>query len=268
MLDLDFLPFGIFAIIDIVLVAVLMYLLYKLVKGSIAFNIFLGFLSLYLFSLLVELLNMQLLSTIFKQFMGIGVLALLIVFQQEIRRFLLLVGKNSPLFNNPQSLKNILLFNWKRHEPLELNIDAIIEACKRLSRDQVGALIVIARTSELKFYASTGTSINAKISHKLLESIFQKNSPLHDGATIIAKNTIRSASCVLPLSESDSIPGRLGMRHRAAMGISEQTDATAIVVSEETGRISLMHEGRMKYNISIDELRELLNLEFVDIKDE
>lgn len=262
--SVGFLSIRLLDIIDILLVSLLIYLLYKLVKGSIAFNIFLGILSVYLIWQLVLALNMQLLSTILGQFIGVGVLALLIVFQQEVRRFLLLIGKNSPIFNNPQSWRRILPWNWRTDIPKQLNIDEIVNACSVFSKKTTGALIVIARTSELKYYTSTGVPVLALITTRLLESIFQKNSPLHDGAVIIAGNRILAASCVLPVSEKEDIPGRLGMRHRAALGISEQTDALTIIVSEETGNISVADNGVLFYKIEPLKLKDILTTEFME----
>jgi diadenylate cyclase len=262
--NIGFLTIRLLDIVDIILVALLIYLLYKLVRGTIAFNIFLGFLFVYLFWLVVQALNMQLLSTILGQFIGVGVIALLIVFQQEIRRFLLLIGKNSAFFNRPGGWKILLPWNWRLEKPQDLNFTEIVEACKEMSKTKTGALIVIAKTSELRFYASTGTAIDAEISSKLLEAVFNKNSPLHDGAMIIAKNKIKAASCILPVSENDTIPKFLGMRHRSGLGISEQTDAMAIMVSEERGTISVANGGKFMLKVSPKKLHEILQTEFIE----
>lgn len=264
--DIGFLDIRLLDAVDILLVATLLYLLYRLVRGTIAFNIFIGFLSVYLFWLFVQLLNMKLLSNILGQFIGVGVIALLIVFQQEIRRFLLLIGRNSILFRGRFRWSNLLPWKWEFERPKDLDASEIVEACKNLSRTKTGALIVLAKTSELKFYASTGTAIDAEISSKVLESIFNKTSPLHDGAVIIAKNRIKAASCILPVSDSDSIPKHLGLRHRSGIGISEQTDAIAIIVSEEMGAISLANEGKLTLKISPKVLEQMLRDEFIETK--
>lgn len=259
----DFLEIRILDIVDILLVATLIYLLYKLVRGTIAFNIFLGLLFIYFFWLGVKALNMQLLSTILGQFIGVGVLALLIVFQQEVRRFLLLIGRNSMLFNRN--------FNWGKRSlwnlggqtrKKELNISEIVTAVKNLSRLRMGALIVMAVSSELRYYSSSGVSLDSRLNAKILESIFYKTSPLHDGAVIIANNRIKAASCILPVSENDQIPRELGMRHRSALGISEQTDALTLVISEENGSIALAHRGAFQLNIPAKKLSGILEQHF------
>lgn len=261
---IGFLTIRFLDIIDILLVGLLIYFLYKLVRGTIAFNIFLGFLSIYLFWLMVEALNMQLLTAILGQFISVGVIALLIVFQQEIRRFLLLIGKNSFLFNKDFNWKRLLPWNWKFQKPQGLDYGPLVEACKNMARARTGALIVIAKTSELRFYASTGTPIDSEITTKLIESIFNKRSPLHDGAMIIVKNRIKAASCILPVSDSDTINPNLGTRHRAAVGVSEQTDALAIVVSEERGTISVARNGQLSQKLNAKGLQKLLEDEFYE----
>lgn len=244
-------------VIDIILVAVLMYQLYKLVKGTVAIRIFIGILSIYLIWKIVESLQMDLLSEILGQFIGVGVIALIIVFQQELRRFLLLIGTTG-FFTGKRSSKWFSIFKWKRQKASDLNIDAIVMACKKMAKTYTGALIVIARESDLKYYSSTGEKIDAELSTSLLESIFFKNSPLHDGGVIIAKNRITAARCVLPVSESDRFPTHLGLRHRAGAGITENTGALSIIVSEETGKISFCSDGKIKDVSDEKELREQL----------
>ncbi len=260
-----FLDIRILDILDIFLVAFLIYLLYQLVKGTIAFNIFLGLLFIYFFWLGVSALKMKLLSTILGQFIGVGVLALLIVFQQEIRRFLLMIGRNSVLFNQNFSWDKVLPWNWRLETELkELNYSEVVSSVKNLSRQRMGALIVLAYTSELRYYASSGVELNARVSGKLLESLFKKNSPLHDGAVIIAGNQIKAASCILPVSENDEVPRELGMRHRSGLGISEQTDALAIIVSEENGGISVAMGGEFHLKVSNKKLTSLLKEYYYD----
>lgn len=264
LIKIGFLNVRFLDIVDILLVAVLIYFLYKLVRGTIAFNIFLGFLSIYLFWFVVQALNMKLLSAILGQFIGVGVIALLIVFQQEIRKFLLIIGRNSFLLNRHFTWRRLLPWNWEFQRPTDLDYLPIVEACKNMARVKTGALIVIARTSELKFYASTGTGMDSEISSKLLESIFNKYSPLHDGAVIIATNRIKAASCILPVSDNQNIPPNLGMRHRSAVGISEHTDAMSIVVSEERGTISIASNGKLTLKVSPKMLQQILQDEFLE----
>jgi uncharacterized protein (TIGR00159 family) len=235
----------------------LLYQLYKLVKGTVAIRIFLGILAIYLFWKVVTALRMELLSEILGQFIGVGVLALIIVFQQEIRRFLLIVGSQSP-FAGAKILNKI--FNWSKDENREgnLKVNALIKAIHNMSRTKTGALIILAHDTELKFHASTGIEINADVSSAIIESIFFKNSPLHDGGVIIYNNKIKAARCILPVSDNPEIPSHFGLRHRAAIGITENSTALAIIVSEESGKISISKRGVISENIKIEELREIL----------
>lgn len=261
----DFLTIRLLDVLDILLVALLIYTLYKLVKGTIAFNIFLGLLFVYFVWWGVNALNMKLLSTILGQFLGAGVLALLIVFQQEIRRFLLMIGRNSMFFNQNFTWGKILPWNWRIDTELrELNYSEIVTASRTLARQNMGALIVLANTSELRNYANSGVELDAKVSSRLLEAIFNKTSPLHDGAVIIANNRIKAASCILPVSENDTIPRDLGMRHRSALGISEQTDAITIIVSEENGSIAVAQKGEFYLQITTRKLTNILKEYFYD----
>lgn len=244
-------------VIDVALVAFLLYQLYRLLKGSVAITIFLGFLSIYFLYLLVKALEMKLLTEILGQFMGVGVIAVLILFQQEIRKFLLLVGKTT-IFNNENILLGRLRQNMTVHR--RLDIVPIVDAVKTLASSQTGALIVFEQRADLKLYADSGDLLDAAISKRLLVSIFSKVSPLHDGAVILANNRICAARCILPVSERQDIPARFGLRHRAAVGLTEGTDAIVIVVSEETGQISLVRGGKLEHNLSIQELRTQLNI--------
>ncbi len=226
--------------IDIGLVAILLYQVYKLIRGSIAVNIFLGILALYLVYLIVRAAQMELLTTILGQFMGVGVLATIILFQQEIRKFLLVIGRSTEV-NRETLFKSFT--NWRSQHEDDFDIQEIIEACKSLKATRTGALIVFSRDSELKFYAETGDLVNSVVSRRLLLSIFNKNSPLHDGAVIIHKGKIRAARCVLPVSENDHLPPQFGLRHRSAIGMSESTDTLVMAISEETGRLILARNG-------------------------
>lgn len=201
---------------------------------------------------------MELLGLILGQFMGVGVLAAIILFQPEIRKFLLLIGKTTDFNKSTALFKNFFLGRSRQKGEL-FNITPIIEAAKALGGTNTGALIVFSRDSELKFYAESGDHIDAFLSKRLLLSIFNKYSPLHDGAVIIHKGKIKAARCVLPVSESDSLPAQFGLRHRAAMGMSEVTDTAILIVSEETGQISLTKNGRLFANLSPLELRKYIS---------
>lgn len=242
--------------IDIALVAALLYQVYKLLKGSVAIKIFLGFLSLYLIYLLVRALRMELLSAILGQFMGVGVIAAIIIFAPEIRKFLLILGRSS-IFSDDNVWKDFLFF-WRKKENSAFNISPIIDATKLLAGSNTGALMVISSTVELKFYAESGDILDAELSKRLLISIFNKYSPLHDGAVIIHKGRIKAARCILPVTERE-VPAQFGLRHRAAIGMSEATDALILVVSEETGQISMMKNGKVLHNLSFQEIREIIN---------
>lgn len=253
---IGFLDISIVNMIDIALVAALLYQVYKLLKGSVAIKIFLGFLSLYLIYLLVRALRMELLSAILGQFMGVGVIAAIIIFAPEIRKFLLIVGRSS-IFSDDNILKDILFF-WRKKENTAFNISPIIDASKNLAGSNTGALMVISSSTELKFYAESGDILDAELSKRLLISIFNKYSPLHDGAVIIYKGRIKAARCILPVTERE-VPAQFGLRHRAGIGMSEATDALILVVSEETGQISMMKNGKVLHNLSFQEIREILN---------
>jgi uncharacterized protein (TIGR00159 family) len=199
---------------------------------------------------------MELLSSILGQIIGVGVLALIIVFQQEIRKFLLFIGNR--YINRRRFSFESFFFPNKREKQILVKVDAIVKACRNMSETRTGALIVIARKSELQLYAESGDIIDADTSTRMIENIFFKNSPLHDGAVIIVNDRILAARCVLPITENINLPPHYGMRHKSAIGITEVTDAIAIVVSEETGKISVASEGILKYDISWSELDRYL----------
>ena len=251
LIKIGFLDFRLVDILDILAVSFLLFQVYKLMKGSVAIRIFLGFLFLYLIYLVVRAIDMELLSAILGQFMGVGVIAVIVLFQQEIRKFLLMLGKTT-FFNRDNIFKNM----WSREEGMELNITQVVEAAKSMGGSNTGALIVFSRDTELKFYAESGDIIDAEVSKRLLLSIFNKYSPLHDGAVIIYKNRIKAARCVLPVTERENLPAQFGMRHRAAVGMSEVTDTLILVVSEETGQMSVVRNGLVFHNLSGQEIRE------------
>ena len=242
---------------DVAFVSILLYQLYKLLRGSVAVRIFLGFLSLYLIFLVVKAAEMELLTVILGQFMGVGAIAVIILFQQEIRKFLLMIGR-STAFDKENILRNFMI--WKRKEQERgFNITSLLEAAKSMGSSNTGALVVFSRNSELKFYAESGDILNAKISKRLLLSIFNKYSPLHDGAVIIYKGKIVAARCILPVSENDNLPAQFGLRHRAAVGMSETTDTLVLVVSEETGHFSVVRNGQFHHNLTVQEIRKRIN---------
>lgn len=257
---IGFLDVGWVDIIDIALVSFLLYQVYKLMKGSVAVRIFLGFLSLYLLYLVTNASGMELFSAILGQFMGVGVLAVIILFQQEIRKFLLMIGK-STTFNRENILKS---FNWGRSDTLDFDAASVIDAVTSLGESKTGALIVFSKNSPLKFYAESGDILNAEISKRLLLAIFSKSSPLHDGAVIVYEGRIKAARCILPVSENDNLPAQFGLRHRAAVGMSEVTDTLVLIVSEETGQTSIARNGMIVHNLSSQELRRKINEYFIE----
>lgn len=241
-------------IIDIILVGLLVFQIYKLIRGTAAINIFLGIIILYIAWIVFTALNMKLLSSIMGQVLGVGVIALIILFQQEIRRFLLHLG--SRYINRKHGNRFINRVLGSKNASLDLtSLDEITQACRKMSETKTGALIVMGHLSSLESITETGDKIDAIINRRLIENLFFKNSPLHDGAVIIEKERITAARCTLPMSENPTIPAHYGMRHRAAVGITEETDATAVVVSEETGTISFVSDGEIKTMSSITELR-------------
>ena len=258
---MEFLKIGLTEIIDIVLVALLIYQLYKLVKGTVAINIFIGLATIYLFWKLVTALNFQLLSEILGQFIGVGVIILAIVFQQELRKFLMIIGKGKLIKNT-----GFLKFNFVTAHDNLLNVSVISKACGNMSKTKTGAIMIVTLVDDLAVFAESGVEMNALISVPMIESIFYKNSPLHDGAVIIQNNNIISARSVLPVSNSNELPAHLGMRHRAAVGITEESDALAIIVSEENGHISYAKDGELFSKRTEQQLEQFLNRIFNQIK--
>jgi uncharacterized protein (TIGR00159 family) len=252
--SIGFLRIGWIDVVDVLLVTVLFYQLYKLLTGSVALKIFLGFMSIYLFYLVVKAAGMELLTSILGQFMSVGVLAGIILFQQEIRRFLLNIGKAT-------AFERMRMFSWRRDADAaqQFNVTPFVEAAKSLAGKQTGALIAFSLASDLKPFADTGDLIDAAVSKRLLLSIFNKTSPLHDGAVIISRGRIKAARCILPVSENPDVPAALGLRHRAAIGLTEVTDSVVLVVSEETGQISLVRGGEVFRNLAPADLRARLN---------
>ncbi len=253
---LNFLEFKITDFIDIILVAVLLYYIYKLVKGTVAINIFIGIVIVWALWKLTELLQMKMISSMVGGFMNIGLIALIIVFQQEIRKFLLLIGSTN--LSSKRSFVRHFKFLRQEAMPLDVDVEAIIGACKNMGISKTGAILVIERNNSLDFVKSTGDKMNIQITQPIIESIFYKNSPLHDGAAIIQDNFITATRVILPVSNERSIPLRFGLRHRAAVGITEKTDALCLVVSEETGMISYIKNGEFVLYKSVEELTEII----------
>ncbi len=251
---LNFLDFKITDIIDIILVAVLLYYIYKLVRGTVAINIFIGIVIVWGFWKLTQLLDMKMISSMVGGFMSVGLIALIIVFQQEIRKFLLMIGSTNLDKRNWAKRFKIL----RQNGLADIDVNGLIAACEKMAKNKTGALLVFKRANSLDFVKSSGDSMRAEVNQPLLESIFFKNSPLHDGAAIIEDNMITATRVVLPVSNERHIPLRYGLRHRAAVGITEKTDAVALVVSEETGEVSYIKNGDFKRFKDFTELKKIL----------
>lgn len=249
----DLLKFTVLDVIDIILVALLLYYVYKLIKGTVAINIFVGIVITYLIFLLVDALQMKMLTKILGGFMSVGIIALIVVFQPEIRKFLLMIGSTN--IGSKSGITKRL--NFLRTQAIhETEAETVVAACVKMGSSKTGALIVLERNNNLDFLLSTGDEMNIKVTQPILESIFFKNSPLHDGAIIIADNIIKATRVILPVNNEKNIPERFGLRHRAAIGITEKTDALAVVVSEETGQISYIKNGEFIMYKNSEELVE------------
>ena len=246
-------------IIDIFLVALLFYQLYMLIRGTVAYSITLGIVAIYLFWWAIRAMHMELLSTILGSVLGVGVVALIIVFQQEIRRFLIFVGSRY-VDGNRISVEKFL--NLRFESKAQVKIRSIMKAVMQFSVDYTGALIVIKKKSNLDMYAETGDVLNAETSSRLFVAIFNKTSPLHDGAVIVENDKIKAARVILPVTEKMDLPPEYGLRHRAGLGISEVTDSLVIIVSEETGQISMAEKGILQKNIPSRVLRLKLEEDF------
>lgn len=254
---MNFLEFSIKDVIDIVLVALMLYYIYRLMRDSRSLNVFIGIMVFVVVWLFVsQVLEMRLLGNIMDKLVSVGVIGLIVLFQEDIRRFLYNLGAH-------RKVRNIMsvFVNKENKEVDKETIMPIVLACMSMSRGRVGALIVIERAAPLDDIVETGDQIDARINQRLIENIFFKNSPLHDGAMVISKKRIKAAGCILPVSHDHNIPKSLGLRHRAAMGISQESDAVAIVVSEETGRISAAINGEFQLRLSAEQLESILTKE-------
>ncbi len=258
---MDFIDFSFLDVLDIILVAALLYYIYKLLKGTVAINIVIGIAFIFIIWKMTQALNMEMLSGILGYLLSGGVIALIIVFQQEIRKFLLMIGTTN--FSTKRGFLTQLKF-LQSEISFEVDTEVILKACVNLSKTKTGALIVIERTNNLDFLVSTGDKMNALVNEAILESIFYKNSPLHDGATIIRDNYVVATRVVLPISDNSQIPSRFGLRHRAAIGVSEKTDAICLLVSEETGEISYIKDGGFDLYNSLEELSKKLQKDVME----
>lgn len=250
---------GIWDVVDILIVALLIYELYYFMKNTVGVKILIGFILMFFIWRTAQALHMVLMSQILGAFMGAGVIAIVIVFQPEIRQLLLMLG-------NVKFLKRVekgkLPFFRLSYVNKELDIDSIVMACQKMSNDKVGALIALTKHNDLDQIVQTGTTLNAEISERLIENIFFKNSPLHDGAMVISNNKIVAAGTILPVSSSTDIPQSLGLRHRAALGLSETSDAVVVVVSEETGKIATFYKSEIIQDLSAVQLSKYLKEQF------
>ncbi|WP_257657238.1 diadenylate cyclase CdaA [Parapedobacter lycopersici] len=256
--DISFFNIRLLDVIDIFLVAIILYYIYSLIRGTIAVNILIGLGLIYVIYIIVKQSNMHLLTEIFGGFISVGSIALIVVFQQEIRRFLIHIGKNISV-RRKNLLWSIFVSKKAAEHDNRARLKPIIDACRSMSKSYTGALLVFSKYFDEEYYQSSGEYLDAELSKRLLESIFQKHSPLHDGAVVIVDFRIKTASCVLPLSDSEDLPLHFGLRHRAAIGVTEVSDAVAVIVSEETGEISFAKDGNVNMNIGHEELEELLN---------
>ncbi|MBQ9473915.1 MAG: diadenylate cyclase CdaA [Bacteroidales bacterium] len=244
-------------VLDILLVAFLFYQIYKLMRGTNVIRIFWAIVVIYLGWLVTSRFNMRFTSEILGQFVNIGFLALIIVFQPEIRHFLLLVGTKTQIGGSSFWKR---LFFWKGNmHSSAINMEPFVQACMHMSQQKVGALMIFVRKNAVDEIVSTGERINARASSALIETLFFKNSPLHDGAVIVRGNEIVAARCILPVSSNNDIDPSLGLRHRSAIGMTEQNDSIAVVVSEETGAISYAEGGVIRHGVSPLELRQFLD---------
>lgn len=257
-----FIEFGLIDIIDIFLVALMLFYIYRLMRESRSLNVFIGIMVFIVIWLFVsQIIQMRLLGSILDKLVSVGVIALIVLFQEDIRTFLFNLGAH-------RRMRSFMRFfskeKGKDQKEVKEAIMPIVMSCMNLSKGKVGALIVIERTMPLDDIVRTGDLIDATINQRLIENVFFKNSPLHDGAMIISKRRIKAAGCILPVSHDLDIPKELGLRHRAAMGMSQESDALSVVVSEETGGISVAVRGEFRLRLSAEELEGILTKELAD----
>ncbi len=252
-----FLTLGV-QVLDLVLVGLIVFYVYRLTKGTSAIPVFLGLLAIYLIWKLVTLMGMRFMGEILGQFIAVGILAIIIVFQQELRQFLFSIGDRASLKEPPEWLLKLLPQRTQEGRKA-FPVEEVVRALDRLSSRKEGALIIVQRESDLTHHIQSHTKLVADIYAPLIEAIFHKECSMHDGALYIAVGRVRGVRCILPVSQSQHLPVELGMRHRAALGISEVTDALVWVVSEETGTISLAHEGELRRALHPHDCREIMH---------
>ena len=255
----DFIQMSFTDILDIILLGLIIFVAFRWLKGSSAVSIFVAIVSLYLIRVLVSALNMRLIEAILNMILDVGVLAFIVIFQPEIRKFLTRLGNRYMGNSKGKDFLDKIMGRKASHSEYGEEINNLTEACRRMSEEKTGALIVIAHMTPLDDIISTGDRIDASIHRRLIMNLFFKNSPLHDGALVISGDRIIAARCTLPITERTDIPANYGMRHKAAIGVTEETDADVIVVSEETGRISFIRSGVVTPITNINELKLLLN---------
>ena len=248
-------------ILDILLLALIIFIIFRWIRGTSAMSIFVAIISLYVIRVVVSAFNMRLMTNIMETVLDVGLIALIVIFQPEIRQFLMRLGGRYMSSAKGRALLNKILGKDRNTGNITGSeaVNDVTEACRRMSEDKTGALIVIAHNASLEEIISTGDRIDAGIHRRLIMNLFFKNSPLHDGALVIGGNRIVAARCTLPITEKTNIPANYGMRHKAAIGITEETDADAVVVSEETGKISFVSGGSVTPIQNINELKLLLD---------
>ena len=253
----DFIDFSFIDVLDILLVALLLFYLYKLLRGTVAINIFIGIVIIYLIWRLTDLLNMDVLSNFLGKFISVGFFALIVVFQQEIRKFLLLLGSTN--FATRRNMVRYFRFLNQEKNVSNLDFDILVDSCEEMSKTKTGAIIVIQRNNSLEFTFSNNNRTKINLDPLVLQSIFFKNSPLHDGAVVVKNNQIIAARVVLPLSEKTRFPAKYGLRHRAGLGITEKTDALVLLISEQTGKVVYIKDGEFYPIDSFAALKETLS---------
>ena len=258
----DFLQIKVVDILDILLLGIIIFLVFRWLKGTSAMSIFMAIVSLYMIRVIVGAFDMRLMVAIMDMILDVGVLAIIVIFQPEIRKFLIRLGNR--YMNNARGRAIIDKLTGRKNTQMSASeeVNDLTEACRRMSEDKTGALIVIAHKNSLDDIISTGDRIDAGIHRRLIMNLFFKNSPLHDGALVIVGDRIVAARCTLPITERTDLPANYGMRHKAAIGMTEETDADVVVVSEETGNISFVKAGKVTRINNINELKLLLGTSF------
>ena len=258
----DFLQMKVADILDILLLGIIIFLLFRWLRGTSAMSIFVAIVSLYMIRVIVGAFDMRLMSAIMDMILDVGVLAIIVIFQPEIRKFLIRLGNRYMNNTKGRAIIDKLTGKEKKQVTVSEEVNDLTEACRRMSEDKTGALIVIAHKNTLDDIISTGDRIDAGIHRRLIMNLFFKNSPLHDGAVVISGDRIVAARCTLPITERTNLPANYGMRHKAAIGITEESDADVVVVSEETGRISFVKGGNVTPINNINELKLMLGASF------